>query len=214
MGLKYELTEAPEESVASFYKEQDGKWLLDAEGVVPESKFKEAETKLGEFRNNNIQLKQKLEEVTKTSLKDVKPSDIDVEQAVEKRVADMKTENSTLAQQKAQLEAHLERVVLSDSVKDAAIKYGVQESALQDVMNRAKEVFTVKDGVAVLKEAKVDKDGKPYQVTTWIQSLSESAPHLFGQSRGSGSQKTVKGSFSNTEVSGISRIAQGLKNRK
>jgi hypothetical protein len=216
MGLKLELEQAPEESIKGFYKEVNGKFVLDVEGAVPVTKLKETEAKLEEFRTNNITLKQQLETVTKTPLKDVPTSQINVEQILEKHVSEMKTayesQVQTLAQQKAELEGHLERVVLSDSVKDAAIKYGVHESALPDVMNRAKEVFTVQAGKAVPKEKKVDKAGNPYGIESWLQSLNETAPHLFAQSRGSGSQRPVKGPIPQGTVHGVDRIAQGLKN--
>lgn len=217
MGLKYELTEAPAEDIKPFYKEQDGKFILDVEGAVPETKLRETETKLAEFRTNNVTLKQQIEAATNTSLKDKKPADIDVEQILQTHVSELKTnyetQVTTLADQKKQLEAHLERVVLSDSVKEAAIKYGVQDSALPDVLNRAREAFTVKDGEAVLKDKKLDKEGKQYTVSSWIQSLSESAPHLFAQSRGSGSQKPVKGMPAQGELSAVDKIAKGLRDR-
>lgn len=215
MALAYELTEAPGAEVAQFYKEVDGKFVLDVEGVVPEAKFKDAENKVTEFRNSNITLKQQLEKATQTSLKNVDPKTIDVEAALEQRTADMKThfttQMSTLEESNKQLNAHLERVVLSDSVKEAALKYGVLESALPDVLNRAKDTFTVKDGKAVSKNKLVDKDGKPLEVSSWIHNLSESAPHLFAQSRGSGAQKSVKGGQPATaHTSPAERISAGL----
>lgn len=218
MALAYELTEAPGAEVAGFYKEVDGKYVLDVEGVVPSTKYKEAETKLSEFRNNNITLKQQLEKATQTPLTGTPVQQIDVEAAIESRIGEMKshftTQVTTLETEKKQLAEHLERVVLSDSVKEAALKYGVHESALPDVLNRAKDTFTVVDGKAVSRSKAVDKDGKPLEVSSWIHNLAETAPHLFAPSRGSGAQKPVKGGNIPEAKTPQEKIAAGLSNLK
>lgn len=214
MSLAYVLEAAPAAEVAQFYKEVEGKFVLDVEGVVPASKVAEVQTKLDEFRTNNVELKKQLEKVVGQSLNGVKPEQVNVEQILEQKVAEMKTNFTTqvnaLTQEKQQLATHLERVVLSDSVTNAAIKYGVQESALPDVLNRAKETFTVVDGVAVAKDKKLDKDGNPYTITNWIQSLAETASHLFAPSRGSGSQKPIKGGHVQQPMSSTDKISAGL----
>lgn len=46
-----------------FYKEVDGKWVLQVDGMVPESSLKEVKDKLNEFRTNNVALAQKLKEL-------------------------------------------------------------------------------------------------------------------------------------------------------
>lgn len=217
MGLKLTLDAAPSDDIKPFYKEQDGKWILDMDDqVVPASKLTEVETKLGEFRNNNITLKQQLEAATKTSLKDKRPDEIDVNAILETHVSEMKqnyeTKLSELTEESTKLKGHLEKVVLSDSVKTVATEYGVHPSALPDVLNRAKEMFVVVDGQAVPRDKKLDKEGKQYTIQTWLTSLTESAPHLFSPSRGSGSQRPVKGAAPVGEVTGINRIAQGLRN--
>ena len=163
MALAYETTQVPEE-LKSFYKEVDGKFILDVEGVVPQAQFEQVQNKVfkldekvAEFRQNNIALKQQLEQAGKQT--------VDIEALLEPRIAEMKTnyetQISTLNTTNAQLHQHLERVVLSDSVKEAAIKYGVLETALPDVIARARETFTVKDGIAISRDGKGDKDGKP-----------------------------------------------------
>lgn len=211
MGLKYELTEAPSEELKALYKEKDGKYVLDVEGVVPQAK-------LDEFRTNNVSLKEQLEKLTKTPLNNVDPKTINVDEILEKHVKDMKSnydgQVKTISEENAALKGHLERVVLSDSVKTAASEYGVLPSALPDVLNRAKEMFIVKDGVAIPKDKTADKEGKPYTVTSWITSLNDSAPHLFAPSRGSGSQPPVRGKPPIGELTGIDRIAKGFKDRK
>lgn len=218
MALQYEINEAPAEEVKALYKQtESGTYVLDVDGVVPvtkfqevETKFKETDSKLKEFRENNITLRKELEQKAGTG--------VNIETLLETHVAEMKTNFSsqiqTLAEQKAQLEQHLERVVLSDGVKEAAIKYGVLDSALPDVLARAKETFVVKDGKTVPKTKLIDKDGNPMGVTNWIQSLAESAPHLFAQSRGSGAQKPIKAGSVQRERTTDDKIAAGLANRR
>ena len=46
----------------SFYKEKDGKWVLEVEGMVPQTELQSANERLTEFRSNNITLSQQLKE--------------------------------------------------------------------------------------------------------------------------------------------------------
>ena len=216
MTLQYEVTEVPA-GLEAHYKQVDGKYVLDVEGVVPQTQFAqvqtratELESKVAEFRTNNISLKQQLENAGKQQ--------VDIDALLEPRVAEMKqnytSQIETLNTTKAQLEQHLERVLLSDGVKDAAIKYGVLETALPDVIARARETFTIKDGVATPKTKQVDKEGKPLTVQGWITSLTESAPHLFAPSRGTGAQRPVSGVTQKPSMSPVDKIAAGLANKR
>jgi len=212
MALQYEATAVPEE-LQQFYKEVDGKYVLDVEGVVPSSQYQQVQTRLqeldgkvAEFRTNNIALKQQLESAGKQT--------VDVEALLEPRIGEMKANYTqqieTLTKTKSQLEQHLERVLLSDSVKDAAIKHGVLETALPDVLNRARETFVVRDGVAVSKDKAKDKEGKDLTVQGWILGLTETASHLFAPSRGSGAQRPVSGVTQQPTMSSVDKIAAGL----
>jgi hypothetical protein len=210
--LDYILETAPAAEVASFYKEDAGKWVLQVAGVVPQTKFAEVEGKVSEFRTNNIALKKQVEDLSKAA-----PNASDIEKIVETRVSEMKnhyeTQLTTLTQEKTTLSTNLERVVLSDSVKTAATEYGVLPSALPDVLARAKEMFVVENGTAVPKDKSVDKTGKTYTVSSWITSLTESAGHLFAPSRGSGSFKPTRGSNVPQVKSTVDKISAGLASR-
>lgn len=212
MELEYEITTEPAAEVASFYKQDGNKWVLQVKGAVPQAKLAEVEGKVSEFRTNNIALKKQVEDLSKAA-----PNAGDIEKIVETRVSEMKTnfetQINTLSADKIALSTNLERVVLSDSVKTAATEYGVLPSALPDVLARAKEMFIVENGNAVPKDKKVDKDGKMFTVNTWITSLTESAGHLFAPSRGSGSFKPVKGSPTQQVKTPAERISAGLASR-
>lgn len=210
--LDFELETEPAAEIASFYKQDGTKWVLQVKGVVPQTKLAEVEGKVNEFRTNNIALKKQIEDLSKAA-----PNAGDIEKLVETRVSEMKTnyetQLQTLTTEKTQLQTNLERVVLSDAVKTAATEYGVLPSALPDVLARAKEMFVVEDGTAVPKDKKVDKDGKMFTVASWITSLTENAGHLFAQSRGSGAFKPTKGSPAPAKLSAVDRIAAGLASR-
>lgn len=216
MALQYEVTAVPE-GLESFYKENNGKFVLDIEDVVPKTQYtqiqtraQELEGKVTEFRQNNITLKQQLENAGKQQ--------IDIDALLEPRITEMKqnyvSQIETLNSTKTQLEQHLERVLLSDGVKEAAIKYGVLETALPDVISRARETFTIKDGVPVSKSKAVDKEGKPLTITGWIAGLAETASHLFAPSRGTGAQRPVNGATQRPTMSAIDKISAGIAKQR
>jgi len=212
MELEIELTTAPTETIAPFYKQDGDKWVLQVKGAVPQAQLTALDAKVAEFRTNNIALKKQIEDITKKA-----PGGEDIEQVIATRVSEMKTnfetQINTLSTEKQKLSTNLERVVLSDTVKTAATEHGVLPSALPDVLARAREMFVVEDGVAVPKEKKVDKDGKVYTINSWITSLTESAGHLFAQSRGSGSFKPTRGSSTPAKLTAAEKIASGLASR-
>lgn len=82
--------------------------------------------------------------------------------------------------------------VLGDAVRSAAMKAGVLPEAADDIILRAKSVFSLSDdGEAVALdehgEAIFGKDGKtPLTPQEWAESLKESAPHLFPRAEGTG----------------------------
>lgn len=63
------------------------------------------------------------------------------------------------------------------------------ESAAPDVVLRAKAAFKIEDGVAIARDDRGEiirgKEG-PITVKEWVQSLKETAPHLFPGSQGAG----------------------------
>ncbi|POA52124.1 MULTISPECIES: hypothetical protein [unclassified Pseudomonas] len=88
--------------------------------------------------------------------------------------------------------------VLGDSVRGAALKAGALPEATDDIILRAKGVFTLNEegeAVAVDESGEIilGKDGKtPLTPLEWAESLRESAPHLWP--RASGTQAPGGGS--------------------
>lgn len=203
MALKYsvpKLDDVPE-AVRSLYTQQGDKFVLEVEGAV-------AKERLDEFRNNNIQLQQQMEK-----FKNVDPAkyaellEIDrkiqekklleagkVDELVELRVATMRetfeTEKTRLVTDLNVAQSSLQVLLIDNVVKTNAIKLGVLPEAIDDVVLRAKGLFTIENGQPVPKQdGKVvyGKDGaSPMSVSEWLTGLKTSAKHLFQGSTGSG----------------------------
>ncbi|ATG17158.1 hypothetical protein CO695_12955 [Providencia alcalifaciens] len=90
--------------------------------------------------------------------------------------------------------------VLSDEIRSAAGKAEALASAHDDLILRAKGVFKIDDeGKAVAVDSNgspvMGKDGKtPLTAIEWIESLKESAPHLFPSASGTGAGNSKSGS--------------------
>ena len=175
-----------------------------------ETELATTKTKVGEFRSHNVALRQQIESAGGQV---DQSSHTDVDTAINEAVKPIKDRNDALSKENATLQKTLEEVVLSDKVKDIAIKNGVVESALTDVVTRAKNVFTVKDGKTIPKDSKNrDADGNPTTPENWMTGLATDAPHLFAISTGSGARKPVGGKQV-VERSSMQKIQDGLNQR-
>lgn len=206
MKLKYKINKpafdllAPE--LKEFYTERDGAYVLDAEGAVEKDK-------LDEFRNTNVALMKDLEKFKGVNLENYNAAleaqrkiqekewldKGEVDKVVEGRVQNMRQDyEAKLADVNKRYESaarQLDVLIIDNATRDAAIKLGVQPTAVEDVLLRARTTFRVEEGQAVAK----DKDGKiiyskdgttPLGIGDWIGGLKDTAAHLFQPSRGSG----------------------------
>lgn len=213
--------------VAALYSEVDGKYFLDVEGVVPK-------TKLDEFRNTNVELMKKLDQ-----LKDIDPVEYrklkaefdklkkasdnkpDVDAVVAERVAAMREELGAqlteLTNTNMTLKTQLGSLLIDSAVKDAAVKHGALGVAMDDLLLRARSSFQVEDGVAVMKDAKghtvYDKDGStPMSVDSWIKGLKKTAVHLFVMpSGGGGKGGSGPGGVDMSKLTPTQKIKAGLE---
>lgn len=204
MPMKFKIAKLEEvpEAVRSLYRQEGDVFVLDVDGVVPKER-------LDEFRTNNIELSKQLEK-----LKDIDPAkyreliELDrrvkekqlieagkVEEVVTMRVeqmrTDFETEKADLTGKLAKANKTLETLMIDNVARDKAIKAGVMPTAVDDVVLRAKLVYTYENGAAVPKdsEGKViyGKDGKTAMtMEEWVVGLRKTAPHLFHGSSGTG----------------------------
>lgn len=232
MKLKFKIAslEGLEPHVAALYDEgADGQFYLSVDGAVDKSK-------IDEFRNNNVKLLKDLEkfkdvdiekyqELLTLAKKQEEKKLIDageIDKVVEQRVAEMKstyeTQLSTLSEKNMVAQRQLESLLIDNAVRDAAIKSGVQPTAVDDVLLRAKVSFQIKDGSAVPVDSQGNivygKDGStPMSVTDWTAGLKKQAPHLFLGSQGGGAGGSSRQGLDTSKMTPAQKIAHGLENR-
>lgn len=229
MRLKFKLEslEGIDPNVAAMYEQAaDGHFYLSVEGAVDKSK-------LDEFRANNVTLLKQLEqyknvdpakyqELLNLAKKAEEKKLIDsgeIDKIVEGRVNEMKSNYETqikgLSEQASVAQRQLESLLIDNSVRDAALKSGVQSTAVEDVILRAKTTFKVQNGTAVAVDSQGNviygKDGStPMSVIDWTSSLKKQAPHLFMESQGGGAKGSTKSTVDTSKLSSTSKISAGL----
>ncbi len=216
MPLKFKYAtkqEIPAEQ-QSFYVERDGAWLLDADGVVSQSK-------LDEFRQNNITLtnqlkkfegidpdavrqlaedKRKLEEAQQ-----IKAGEVDKVVAARLKAELDKVHAPVLAERDA-LHGRLSAIQIDQAVVTEATKRGLRPTALTDITARARQTFKLVNGVPQAFEAdgqtaRTGKDGvSPMTLAEWVDALVSDAPHLFEANAGSGAAGSGPGGVGNRSV--------------
>jgi dephospho-CoA kinase len=211
MKLKFcvDSKDAIPESLAEHYTEKDGKFYLQVDGAVER-------TKLDEFRDQNIELRKKVESLEKKAispeerkeyaeLKELKGK-LDektlveagkVDEAVEARTKAMKESTdkriAELEKSLSERTAAIATLKIDNTLTALAGKQGARTEALPDIISRGREIFSIDpetgDVTARDREGRerFGVDGKPLKVDEWINELPKSAPHLFTPSTGGGS---------------------------
>jgi hypothetical protein len=219
MSLKYKFAtkqEIPAEHQA-FYVERDGAWLLDADGVV-------SQTKLDEFRQNNITLtnqlkrfegidpdairqladdKRKLEEAAQ-----IKAGEVDkvIESRVKAARAEWDKTHGVVVAERDTLTGRLTAIQIDQAVVTEATKRGLRPTALTDITARARVTFKLVNGVPQAFESdgqtvRMGKDGtSPMTLAEWVDALVSDAPHLFEANAGSGAAGSGPGGVGNRSV--------------
>lgn len=214
--------EQVEEKYRDLYKkEADGKYHLQAD-EDPEQK-----AKLDEFRQNNIKLAKDLKTVQDTlagidleEYKELKKTSQGIkdqqliaagkiDEVVAERTARMKSdfEAQLKAIQKSLEDTTKERDTLSGKYATELIEGRVmraittlavpRKEAVADILNRARNTFTLENGELTPKtDGKIlyGKDGKsPLSIEEYAQNLVTDGPHLFESTAGGGAQGSQKG---------------------
>lgn len=235
MKLKFRIAklEEVEEGLRHLYVQTEGgDYVLQVDGAV-------GKEKLDEFRNNNIQLQQTLDKY-----KDLTPEKVaelqeldkkrrekelldkgEIDAVIQGRVAEMKQnyENTinNLTNNFQTANKQLEVLMIDNAVRDMAIKSGVRETAVDDVLLRAKTTFAIREGKVLAIQ---QKDGKeeimyssdgtnPLSIAEWGKNLKQNAPHLFKDSQGGGAGGSGKGPANNQRATtALGKISSGLSN--
>ncbi len=222
--LRFETNEVPAGLEAHYEDAGNGIYRLKVEGVVPTSQFDEQKNKLKEFRDNNTELKRRVDELSsfETMFKSGDFSAEKINAKVKEQASVMSSEMKTayeaqIAELGASLQTangRLEKIVLNNAVAAAALKHGVSETALEDVLARAKATFKVVDGELQAADDVRDAKGNPYTMDSWMASLADKATHLFKASSGAGAGKTGRPFLTPEKKSGVDLISAGLAKRR
>ena len=222
MPLKFKYAtkqEIPAEH-QSLYVERDGAWLLDADGVV-------SQTKLDEFRQNNITLtnqlkkfegidpdavrslrtatmkmeeeKRKLEEAAQ-----IKAGEVDkvIEARLKAARAEWDKTHGVVVAERDALHGRLTAIQIDQAVVNEATKRGLRPTAIPDITSRARLNFKLVDGVPQAfdgQTARMGKDG-PMTLAEWVDALVSDAPHLFEANAGGGAAGSGSGGVGNRSV--------------
>ena len=199
--------------------EKDGKWIADTD-VSTHPSFIAVRDKKDELLNETKAAKKERDEA-RTHLDTVKstlgitdlaelPNALkgkqsaakeDVEKLLAERTTAMKTEYEgkikDLETGRAQDQAHLQTVLIDNTITAEATKAGVLPTAIPDVLGRGRALYKLVDGKPVPMEGdKVlyGKDGlNPMPVSEWFGRLTTEAPHLFNPSQGGNSNPGAGG---------------------
>lgn len=191
-----------------------------------EEEFTGMKTKLDEFRSNNVKLMKDMEALTSKfegidvdAYNDMKSKQ---EAMKQKKLIDAGKIDELLAEKTKQMrEVHnselektnkvneslqdqLAKLVIDNAVRDSAVKAGVVETGMEDILLRSKSVFSLKDGKAVPTDAQGNTifghgTTDPMSVNEWVKSQMDVAPHLFKSSSGSGSTHGSRISANNSQ---------------
>lgn len=209
------------ESVRPFYSEGDGKFYLQVDGVVPKSRH-------DEFRENNISLlkendtlkatldtfgdltPEKLKELkqiaeSKAGGLDEKQIEDLVNDRVVKRTQKMHEDHETAIKAEREgrtaAESLVSTLLIDNGATQAAVSGGVRDSAIPDVVGRARSVFKVTEGKAVPYEngeVVYGKDGQtPLTMQEWLAERVKDCPHWFKEPKGGGSRHNSGASGAN-----------------
>jgi hypothetical protein len=234
--MKYRIAKLEDvaENLRGLYREDAtrGGFVLDVEGAVDKDR-------LDEFRNNNIQLQQQIDKY-----KDIDPTkynelmDIqrkiqekeyiekgEIEKLVGLRTNEMKrtfeTQIADLTKTNQLNARQLETLTIDNAVREHATKLGVQPTAVDDVLLRAKTVFKLHEG----KPTPFGSDGNvvygkdgtsPMAIGEYIDGLKTQAPHLFQPSTGSGAGGSgggagPRGNNGSANLNPTQKIAEGMR---
>ena len=124
------------------------------------------------------------------------------DELLEKRTSSMRVEHDTavteladklaeITEGKTKYKGLYQTKIMDDALRAVAIKAGVRQEAVTDVLLRAKTLFSLgKDGSVEARNADgkliKDDDGNVVTPSTWLESMKTTSPHYWPSSSGSG----------------------------
>lgn len=193
------------------YEQKDGKFVLKLEGEYPP--LKEANAKIVEFRNNNINLMKELDtlrplkekfegldpdearsaiakvkELGKKGIKDSDDFEARVRAQVEELVKPLKEQVAAYEQTAAAERKRADDFLFRTKIGDEFVKMGGKPNALDYVVNMARDIFEVKESSIAAKTGKfsTEKPGDPLSIGEWLAGIQKEHDYVFQPSGGGG----------------------------
>ena len=203
-----------------------------------EEEFKGVNSKLKEFRDNNVKLIKDMETLSskfegidvdayqdmlskQEAMKTKKLIDAGkIDELLDEKTKSMREvhnkELSKTNEVNQSLQDQLAKLVIDNAVRDSAMKAGVVETGMDDILLRSKSIFSLKDGKAVPTDAQGNTifghgTSEPMSVNEWVKAQMDVAPHLFKSSSGSGSSHNARPNGTGTQnLTSIQKLEQGF----
>lgn len=222
-------------AVQDLYTESDGTYALQVDGMRPSSDVNEFRTNNINLKQQNEVLSEKLasfDGIDPTKFKEMSAQlteagdqkllnegkiDELVETQTNRRVETLNREydnkltalgsaKETAEKEKSDLINELSAIKVNAALTDAALKIGIQTSAIPDFLARGREIFKYSDNKITAVDSsgniKYDKDGKDeLGIDEWSGSLFEEAPHFFKSSSGGGANGGSQGRLNQVDAS-------------
>lgn len=207
-----------EEAIRNLYKEQsDGSFLLEVDGAVPKKKLDEfrktnvaLKKKLEKFGDLDpdeareaIERREEFEAADGDGAATAEKIREAAERIANERVEKMKTTHEkqleALKTENGGLKRSLEDRVIGDALRKAGTTQGLRPEAVDDLIARGRSVFKVdSEGNLISLDSdgetpRLNDKGDPFGPGDFVGGLVKSAPHLFGESKGSGSSGSGSG---------------------
>ena len=210
LQIEVENLDGIDDSLQSLYvKGEDDKYRLDIEGMPDVSGLKNAlkderdqrkslSKKVKDFDSVDMDFYKKVHGKRELFQKFEESGGVDedaISAQVETRTGRMKEEYEArvagIEEKLGKSNNMLAKVLVDNTITDAALKGHVLETALPDVLTRARDVFKMADGKVVPQDNNGDvmygKDGvHPLTQEEWLAELKITAAHLFKPSKGGG----------------------------
>lgn len=194
------LDEIPE-PVRAFYREQDGKFLLKAEGIEDVTGLKNAlkrqsdaakaaKEELKKFSGIDLEEYERLREAALG--KEGKDKD-EVAKLIAKRTGEVEEKYKPLLTEVDRLKSRLRSVLIDDARRSAALKAGVLPDSIDDVMLVSAKYFDLNDEEKIVV---LDEDGDPTSVSPekfFAETFKKMRPRYYPPSGASGSGADGKG---------------------
>jgi len=203
-----------------------------------EEEFKGVNSKLKEFRDNNVKLIKDMETLSskfegidvdayqdmlskQEAMKTKKLIDAGkIDELLDEKTKSMREvhnkELSKTNEVNQSLQDQLAKLVIDNAVRDSALKAGVVDTGMDDILLRSKSIFSLKDGKAVPTDAQGNTifghgTSEPMSVNEWVKAQMDVAPHLFKSSSGSGSSHNARPNGTGTQnLTSIQKLEQGF----